>query len=389
LINQKKNTMEKKVWKHTESTQSEFEVAGVNLANFGLDGEHAANSAKPFELYEDFDIGDQIKGTEGWDELLRYKIDGKRKSLAFYVDKVAQKRWRDALGIPQVKFMVAKYASELTSSSDRQDQANAIKKLLPKNIDYAAKPSHMSCSKGIYLVKYDPKTGISHLGENGHEIEDDLDENEIATGVARKLHERAHNRDSYAARKVSSPGIVIEERFAAFDDDEVPAMEFKVFCIWGQPFWVNWRRGVWRPGILFANGTALEHHGTVGKYKVPDWVDWESVMNMARKFSIGKDLARVDIIVGVPAGSPSLEEGATKEEQVAAVQTVLSEVEFKPGTHLTEDHGLFDEMARLWMAGYEIGNYRVVPNTEIPASFQKDYTLSEADAKALKELQSA
>jgi hypothetical protein len=42
--------------KHTESTQSEFEVTGVKLANFKLNGaqDHAVNSANPFELYEDY-----------------------------------------------------------------------------------------------------------------------------------------------------------------------------------------------------------------------------------------------------------------------------------------------------------------------------------------------
>eukprot|EP00978_Attheya_sp_CCMP212_P029141 scaffold102642_cov35-Attheya_sp.AAC.1 len=90
-------------------------------------------------------------------------------------------------------------------------------------------------------------------------------------------------------------------------------MEFKVFCIWGQPLWVNWYRSTWRPGgVLFANLAAMEYHGKVNE--VLDWVDWENIMNMARKFSIGKDLVR----------APS-----------------------------HEDRDLFDKMDQLWISGYK------------------------------------
>ena len=68
----------------------------------------------------------------------------------------------------------------------------------------------------------------------------------------------------------------------------------------------------------------------------------------------------------MPAGV--LKTGATKDERMAAVQIVVSESEIYP-TITFPDENVCEEGARLWIAGYKMGNHRIIPNTEVPAAF--------------------
>ena len=65
---------------------SDFVVAGVNLASYGM-------IHPKFQLYDDFNIGPMLKGKESWKELLKIRSSLQRPSLSWYVDKVARKRW--------------------------------------------------------------------------------------------------------------------------------------------------------------------------------------------------------------------------------------------------------------------------------------------------------
>ena len=132
----------------------------------------------------------------------------------------------------------------------------------------------------------------------------------------------------------------------------------------------NWRRGNIRYGLLNRDGAVIDWVGKKKKHKkLPDWVDWNRVIEMAEKMAKHKDAFRVDIFVGLPASSPVLnKEGASEEEKKAAVEIVISEFETHPTTRFA-DPRLFDEAARLWIAGYKRLNYKVIPNDEIPASF--------------------
>lgn len=67
---------------------------------------------------------------------------------------------------------------------------------------------------------------------------------------------------------------------------------------------------------------------------------------------------RVDFLVGVPRYSlPD-----TKPH------FVISESAIHPNTMFCNSF-IADEMARLWVAGYKIGNYQVIANPEIPGDF--------------------
>jgi hypothetical protein len=59
--------------------------------------------------------------------------------------------------------------------------------------------------------------------------------------------------------------------------------------------------------------------------------------------------------------------GASTSEQLAAIQYVVSEITSASSEPLVD--ALMDEAARLWIAGYKVGNYRNVPNTELPPDF--------------------
>ena len=115
--------------------------------------------------------------------------------------------------------------------------------------------------------------------------------------------------------------------------------------------------------------------------ELPDWVNWSKIKDLAEKMGQNKDMFRTDIFVGVPSDSPALKEGATEEEKRSAVQVVVSEFEMQPGT-LQMDPGIFDDAARLWLGGYKMGNYKVVPNTQVPAAYVEKGFLSEEDVLA-------
>ena len=58
---------------------------------------------------------------------------------------------------------------------------------------------------------------------------------------------------------------------------------------------------------------------------------------------------------------------------------MISENEIHPTEyfHVKGTQEIFDEGAKLWMAGYTRGNYKVVPNTEVPPVFVQEGMLPE------------
>jgi len=270
------------------------------------DDEAAASSAA-FDLYADFDLSAQLVGTESWIELLALRRDAIHPSLSFYVDKVAFKRWlvlqeqdkttttttKTPASSLQIHSFFLKYKAELDrelttvgvppppphqqrdkrrlSSSSTSSSSSAttttptttilppsttttaryaqeIVRWLPTDADYVAKPTHLSCSGGVWLVHPDRHQNMTYVG-NGKKVmqpyttnqkkqkknnsnnkkndgtpnteHHNEEEEELRTIIA---HDLAHNLqkvqekcgrtvlESYALRHVQ-PGIVIEERF--------------------------------------------------------------------------------------------------------------------------------------------------------------------------------
>ncbi|VEU43095.1 unnamed protein product [Pseudo-nitzschia multistriata] len=395
-------------FERSEFTLDTFPVGGVDLALFGLG---PANSPLPapepgprevFDLFADFDLSPKIVGNETWVDLLRYRRDADATSLSFYVDKVARKRWlRTRDNLDGMEAFVLKYGSELLGEGDvsahasahtersekhrRDTQQASLEALLPVGRDYAAKPTHLSCAGGVWLTKTVGNTTLVGHGKKPFAEMPGFGRALVAGDLADRLQtvqESCGRRvpESLALRRVK-PGVVVEERFASWEastgetDDDRGGTEFKVFTIWGR-VWL----AVQRPGmdgavaILHRNGTHLAWSGK--SEPLPDWIDWPRIVAMAEESGRNKDMFRTDVFVGVPAGG-----GTPKGDGPApVVRYVVSESEIHPTEyfHVKGTQSIFNEGGRLWLAGYASGNYRVVPNTEVPPAFVEHGMLPEA-----------
>lgn len=247
---------------------------------------------------------------------------------------------------------------------------------LPTGADYAAKPTHFSSLGGVGLVRHDKEKDVTRFSGNGRELEqgalDEVDVKEaVAATLAKHLHSEANQdggldfEESWALRNVQ-PGIVVEELFTHVDDGNVPPMEFNIFTIWGR-VWIGQMNEVegqnrYNTGFFYRNGTAAPQE--TGAPKIPDYVDWPQLVGIAEWLGAHKDMFRTDIFVGVPS-SARVE---TKQDRVKALRVAVSESEIYPTT-IFWDKEVCDEGARLWIAGYKMGNYRTVENTEVPEDF--------------------
>lgn len=426
----------RKRWRRTKHTLGDFTVAGVNLAEYGLgavekgtngDGRVATSynlgNHPPFELFSDFNIGEYIDEDlyQGWWDLQRIKQLQKAKSLSFYVDKVAQKRWLPTQGYEIPEPYALRYALELSPYGARparkrgdvpgqeRQYKDAIEALLPAGRSYCAKPSHLSLAQGVWLVNEggDAEEGQDYDGNHRYggalvgeglgrgmekmtKVEGEVDQSKIASGLARDLYKKDPTEE--VAQLRVQPGIVIEERYTMrhgqghkendfFDRDDLPAMEFKIFVIWGRVFVVHGRRGVKTIGWMDRDGVQVLLEPGMKKRKksigrVPEWVDWSKLIRMAEGRAAHMDMMRVDIFVGMPSSSneaaKALREDATGEERRNAYRYVLSEVEMQTTSKMGEE--LEEEATRLWIAGYKMGNFKLVPNTEVPKEFlEKGY----------------
>jgi hypothetical protein len=365
----------------TNHTLPNYPVGGVNLAAFSYDEDYEEqkarlkpdSSTKPYELFDSFSLADQITGEEGWWDLIRYRQLLQRPANSFYYDKVALKRWIPTIGLEIPESYLIKYGVELTDSDDVDDQIEAILPLVPSKKDFCAKPAHMSFRNGLWLVKYDKERDMD-LVTRGHwemeEVKGQFQPIWVASTLAEHLHDKPLDYESWTLHNVK-PGIIIEERYTSIECD-CPPIEANVFVIWGRVWMaeVNFidSKGGWIAGWVLRDGTVIENTGVMKNlfHRWP-WFDWSRVVEIAERLGANKDMLRVDIFVGFPYGTV-ISNDATVEEKAAAVKYVVSELAFHPTTYLDIEE-IREEGARLWLAGYLVGNYVEVPNTEVPKVF--------------------
>jgi len=366
-------------------------------------------------------------------------------------------RRRHAVSVIEDEGDNATLSSIQLSSNLPLSLSSEILRWLPTDHDYVAKPTHLSCSGGVWLVYNDIGNNLTYVGNGKKEMKThDVDDVDARTIIANdlainlnKVQEKCGRTviESYALRHVK-PGIVIEERFTqpkqqtslTYNENDIDdndnfdsfllkgGMEFKVFTIWGRA-WLT----VWRPGedgvkaLLHRNGTNLIFDPPTtkktkkNKYredknmkytisteqqptpvatvtKLPKWIDWERVIQIAEKLGQHKDMFRTDIFVGVTATSTSTSTITTtnnnnnntttrnhnNNEQRPIIRYVVSETEIHP-TPLRGFETIFNEAGRLWLAGYHYAtimnsnnsenniNYlfdvKVIPNNEVPYGF--------------------
>ncbi|CAB9523285.1 expressed unknown protein [Seminavis robusta] len=393
-------------------TLDDFVVNGVNLARYGFESEDEqedTNQKKAiihltskYNLFDNFDIGDQIQGDEGWWDLVHYHRDLRHKSLIFYMDKVAQKRYMKHVGYPIPKAFSLQYQKELVSNrrlqqnshhhhhpshQSQQEEITSVRKLLPPRTSYVVKPTHMSSSSGVWLVRYDPQSQKQSMGYSGKPTSDKFDEKSIAQRVVQDLHDTAADFESWAL-KHAQPGFVVEERYSgAWDDsndDSKAAYEFKTFTIWGRVYISYLKRGSGPyVGLAYRNGTMVDCANTNANWTtIPEWLQYDKIVALAEQLGKNKDMFRADIFVGIPASEVG--NGNSNKQ----LRIVVSETEFHP-TSAFHDQEILEEAARLWMAGYKMNIYNMAPNTEVPAAFLKKGYLSERDAQKLQPIPEA
>mmetsp|Transcript_1988 Transcript_1988/g.3576 ORF Transcript_1988/g.3576 Transcript_1988/m.3576 type:complete len:110 (-) Transcript_1988:199-528(-) len=106
---------------------------------------------------------------------------------------------------------------------------------------------------------------------------------------------------------------------------------------------------------------------------------FDVLIEIAENLGAHKDMFRVDIFVGIPA-SANVPENATVKERMKYLEIAVSECEIFPTTIFPTDT-LSEEMARLWLAGYKMGNYVTVPNSEVPLEYKETAILSKGFGK--------
>jgi hypothetical protein len=333
--------------------------------------------AAPFELFEDFDISDLVTGNENWEEMITHRQRLERPSLSFYTDKVARKRWLPVMGYEQPKPYALVYAHDFEGSEE--EVKTAFQKLLPDETDYVAKHSHMSSTLGTWIVSHDKESGVSRFSPIAMEVNYDKGPEamaeEVAESITQNFKKGPHDFESWLLKNVN-PGAIVEERYTDLTNEDAPPAEFNVFTIWGRVWTGQYNfvknQGRWSGGFIYRNGTMAAGSSS----RMPTWIDWPYVVEIAEKLGANKDMFRVDIFAGVPAST-----GKTPEERRKAIKYVVSESELYPTTIFLDD-SIAEEAARLWIAGYKMGIYRTVPNTEVPQEFiDRGFLSAEWDKK--------
>jgi hypothetical protein len=105
----------------------------------------------------------------------------------------------------------------------------------------------------------------------------------------------------------------------------------------------------------------------------PSWLDWNGVVELAETLATNKGMLRVDIYVGRPA-----QETGWFESGGGIIHRLLyPNVRFIQLLFFLRDPTILEEAARSWVAGYKIGNYRLVPSNQVPKEFLETGMLSE------------
>jgi hypothetical protein len=182
--------------------------------------------------YEDFSIASHIiPGEQNIHHLLMYHRHLESPSLAFYLDKIAQKQYLNAIDMPVSTSYAMKYQHELHGHGSA---LAAIQTQLPKHADYVVKTSHKK-GKHIY-VSYDEETGDQFMGSEPDKLGLAYDEGLVANAMAQDLEKtKLHILEAVVTSLVPA-GIIIEDRFAASNSPQHPPTKISVIVIWGRVF---------------------------------------------------------------------------------------------------------------------------------------------------------
>ena len=328
-------------------------------------GQHEeAHQLEPYKLYSNFDISHLIRPGMSWYELLDIRQQLRRPTLSFYVDKRQYKARMTELGIDIPQIYHVQNADPAADEATFESITQSLENLLAVQKDYVAKPTHLSCSDQVYVVK----NGLNIYSKLHAPVQPRL----VAANMTMALRTRSSVwGESWALHHVP-PGILIEERISAGGDDDTAALEFKTIVIWGRVWASEVKRGTDTLQILGRDGRGLQGEG-----QHPDLaqVEWARVRSLAERLAVHTDCFRVDIFVAEALASrrsgltaldetraeeEEKEEEEEEEERARISRYLVSEVEI----FMTQSLPLFKQAAALWLEGYS-RRIELIPNGDI------------------------
>ena len=330
---------------------------------------------QPYELFYNFDISHLIRPGMSWYELLDIRQQLRRPTLSFYVDKRQYKARMTELGIDIPQIYHVQNADPAADEATFERITQSLENLLAVQKDYVAKPTHLSCSDQVYVVK----NGLNIYSKLHAPVQPRL----VAANMTMALRTRSSVwGESWALHHVP-PGVLIEERISAGGDDDTAALEFKTIVIWGRVWASEVKRGTDTIQILGRDGRGLQGEG-----QHPDLVqvDWARVRSLAERLAVHTDCFRVDIFVAEAlasrrSGLTALDETRAEEEdeykeeeeeeeedqqqhqqpeRTRISRYLVSEVEI----FMTQSLPMFEQAAALWLEGYS-RRIVLIPNGEI------------------------
>ena len=330
---------------------------------------------QPYELFYNFDISHLIRPGMSWYELLDIRQQLRRPTLSFYVDKRQYKARMTELGIDIPQIYHVQNADPAADEATFERITQSLENLLAVQKDYVAKPTHLSCSDQVYVVK----NGLNIYSKLHAPVQPRL----VAANMTMALRTRSSVwGESWALHHVP-PGVLIEERISAGGDDDTAALEFKTIVIWGRVWASEVKRGTDTLQILGRDGRGLQGEG-----QHPDLVkvDWARVRSLAERLAVHTDCFRVDIFVAEAlasrrSGLTALDETRAEEEdeykeeeeeeeedqqqhqqpeRTRISRYLVSEVEI----FMTQSLPMFEQAAALWLEGYS-RRIVLIPNGEI------------------------
>ena len=227
------------------------------------------NSRAP-DLREEFSISDYWQEGMSWWKFLHIRKGLRRAELVKYVDKIEQQKMAKEAGLEVVKTYIA--SREKVPFTD----------LISELPSYVAKPTHLSFSEGLIIVK----NGINML--TGKRISPE----QVQKSIFRSFKRKPRKRESWILHQVP-PGFMIQEYIPK-------RMEVKIQTIWGKAVIGEWRGGDSKTkttpilGRYDRNGKKLESHHR----KAPKW--WSKAIAAAEQMAKsigGTDALRVDFLV--------------------------------------------------------------------------------------------
>eukprot|EP00797_Seminavis_robusta_P030727 Sro64_g036400.2 (426) ;mRNA; f:103092-104369 len=318
-------------FRRTVYTLDEFVVAGVNLAQYGLETETQQQQQTivlsnipepPFDLYKDWDLASQLHGQERWRDLISLFNKVLRDSTvgSKYHDLSAVKQWLQSLGVPMAR--VNPETKPLSMGASHKLKKQKQQKVNQKTTTTIPRPPVASTKK-----RQKPVVDKHHTDTQQFVVKEEEDVWIVQT-------------------KVVEPQEIMEERSLVADG----FLEFQCLLLWGRVYAVQWKQESHHKGIVHRNGTSWvsQHEKTL-----PLWVDWDQVVATAERVGAHKSLFRVDVLA-LPK--------AKKKYAVSQVDFVPSR-SFLGGKH-EHTTALWQEATRLLMAGYKMGHYRTIPNAE-------------------------